>query len=206
MKKRTKRSMERYEAVQSFNKRWEAKKEKLARAGADMMKKPFGKVLGYMMGGIPVFTVEGSHLHKAAEPFIADAISSITPKGFVRTVVKFDKPIGVTYCVPVTDKDTFKEEVRCFGPDRKPRPYASRIVMGRKPEPTNELTVIAAPMGQAYCLYTTWVGGLAPREVPDLEFAVANCKPEDKPQLEKDLAEAKAFWAEHALTEDALND
>lgn len=64
----------------------------------------------------------------------------------------------------------------------------SRMV--NKPmRPTRTLTVIAGPDGDEPCiLYTAFGGPLAPRE------------PHDSSLSESELAESKAFWAQHALS------
>lgn len=74
---------------------------------------------------------------------------------------------------------------------RGTRNCATRSV--RKPmRPSRLVTVIAGPRGKIPCsLYTAYGGPAAPREPGDLNI----------PSWEEVLA-ARAFWAEHALSED----
>ena len=72
---------------------------------------------------------------------------------------------------------------------RADRPYASRLVR-RPPRPTRLLTIIAGPHEAFACmLYTSFGGPAAPRELGDPALAGA------------ELEAARAFWAEHALSD-----
>lgn len=78
---------------------------------------------------------------------------------------------------------------------RGDRPDSSRLC-AREPRPTRLLTVIAGPEGDEPCvLYTAFGGPAAPRE------------PFDPGVAEGELLEAsRAFWAEHALSDEGLDD
>lgn len=78
---------------------------------------------------------------------------------------------------------------------RGDRPGASRLC-ARPSRPTRLLTVIAGPEGEDPCvLYTAFGGPAAPRE------------PFDPGLADGELREAsRAFWAEHALSDEGLDD
>lgn len=77
----------------------------------------------------------------------------------------------------------------------------SRLI-DRPLRPTRQITVIAGPHdGQPCVLFTAYGGPAAPREPWELETDPAHCR-EDFTSL--DLAQSRAFWAQHALSGEIL--
>jgi hypothetical protein len=217
MKTITKRSIAKRAKVIKFSETW-ASKQAVKNANLCELIKAAGEtnpaILGYLGDGSPVFTVDGSHCHAQAKPYIRQALAAMSNSAdfLIKRVVKFSLPIGRTHCVPVDPlQDKFTAQVRMHGPadDRKPRNWKSRIVLGRKSEPCNGLAVILGKIADTNIrvLFTTYVADtIAPKEIPDAVFALSKCPADRKEAMKAELEESKVFWVANALTEDALND
>ena len=145
------------------------------------------RLLGKSKDGQDVFVLaENEHMaaHAAvSETILAEGVGQIEISGrpFLMDTVDFGRIIGVDDCVAVTATD----DVRLLR--RKARKGLSRIVFGRKAEPTRLLTVgICRDDDNLLTVFTAFFGVKAPKEPWD-------CK------NDAEKTESDAFWATHAL-------
>ena len=145
------------------------------------------RLLGVSKDGQDVFVINDNK-HMAAHAAVSDSILAegvgkieINDRPFLMDTVDLGRIIGVDDCVAVTDAD----DVRLL--QRKARKGLSRIVFGRKAEPTRLLTIgICRDDDNLLTVFTAFFGVKAPKEPWD-------CK------TEQERAESDAFWAGHAL-------
>jgi hypothetical protein len=186
----------------------------LVAAAAEAAKKniELTSFVGFLASGELVFNRIANHLHKQAEAVIGRALQLISSGGneFIKIVVDFGTPIGVSNCVETTPADSGK----IFYAVRGNRPYTSRMIKGVEPKASSKLVVMLLKVGPAYTIVTSYVGDLAPREIADAAFAYRNrpifASPEEANAFEAeklaDLKESAFFWAKHALVEASLSD
>lgn len=121
--------------------------------------------------------------HPVSEDDLSNAIWQIElkpPFGFY--TVDFEEPVGFDNCVETSDSDDIRMECR------EGREKPSRMVYGRKPEPTSLVTIgICTDDDGKETIFTAFYGQRAPKELSD-------------PRLtDEEKAEAESFWANHAL-------
>ena len=145
------------------------------------------KLIGKTNNNVDIYVII-DNLHMQAhtsvtENHIAEAISRLTyAEPFQMESVDLGCIIGYDNCVTTTENDDIRYECR---PGRKTK---SRIVYGRKPEPTSLITVgICKDDDGLNTVFTAFYGAKAPKELEDTRL-----KPEER-------EEAEAFWATHAL-------
>ena len=150
-----------------------------------MMNKENAKTL-VTADGIEIFRhPTESHSHRP--DLDAEAVSRVSIDGrfFVCETVDFSRTIGFDHLVETTDAD----EIVLY--KRGSRSYESRMVPGRKAEPTSQVTAIICKCGPEdgeewdgkYVLITLFEGDPG--------------RPE--PFGKDDVPENRAFWARHAL-------
>lgn len=146
------------------------------------------KITKRFKNGKKLLITEHSHVHGKILPFIDRAISQLEPNsGFIKETIQFDKPIGVTHCVKVSESDEIYYEVR--GNRKQP----SKMVRNRQPEPSNLLTLVICQQNKSYKLLTAYVGEQAEAEPWDENaFSRTEC-----PQTARE--KAISFWEQHAL-------
>ena len=139
--------------------------------------------------GLKVYDRLDSHLHRGVQTLVRDVLKTkVLDESIVKICHTFDKVIGKTYCVPVTEKDQLSFQVR---PGRK---GLSHIVENRQPEPCKSVVIILKQIQYGYVIITAYISEPAPPE------------PWNRSTLEKDargykeaLNESLDFWSFHAL-------
>jgi hypothetical protein len=131
-----------------------------------------------------VFINKNSHIHGDIKNLLREAIPFVNfSSSFIKSTVVFDRIIGYTHCVKTTESDTIYHE------KRNERPGKSRMVLNRKPEICDKLTVILKEqIRNHYQVITSYIGDTA--------------EPEPWDRCLKDSESRKKsaqFWNNHAL-------
>lgn len=100
----------------------------------------------------------------------------------IKSEIDMGRVIGVTDCVTTTQFDDIVYA------KRSGRPWDSRFVMNRTPEPCSHITVVMKRNGDRYRLLTAYIGRMAEKE-PD-DYSIRN---------DFEYMKAKHFWNTHAL-------
>ena len=121
-----------------------------------------------------------SHLHDGITPELLKIIcAQITCNKLklIRTQINFEKVIGTTNCVPITEKDevVYAQRVGRYG--------HSKFVLNREPEPTKSATIVLKKALQHYKILTSYIGTRSELEPKDRRATLASIR----------------FWEEHAL-------
>lgn len=135
-----------------------------------------------LASGQRVVDRHNSHLHTGVKPLIDKAASqvSMSSQDHLEVTIDFAGPVGLNNVVGTNDDDFV------FYAQRPGRKGLSRFVMGRRPEVTNQVTLVLhkAQEENTYILLTAWVGPKAPREPWD-QFATPD---------------SRGWWNTHAFT------
>jgi hypothetical protein len=121
-----------------------------------------------------------SHLHKGITPKLLAQICAHIECGKQRKLkvqLNFKKQVGVTHCVPITEKDEIVYAIR------KGRFGHTKFVKNREPEPTYSATVILKKVLQHYKILTAYIG--TPSELEPKGYRVTPASID--------------FWNKHAL-------
>ncbi|MBR3163640.1 MAG: hypothetical protein IKF17_06055 [Clostridia bacterium] len=123
------------------------------------MKKQKLHQIGTTADGVPVFEKKINHAstHNHSRNITSEAISKITlneDEEWQTHVVEFDRNIGYSNCVKVSEQDEIVYAVRKY------RDHPSRMVKGYTPQPCNSLIVILkkSPNTKGVILVTAFVG------------------------------------------------
>ena len=150
------------------------------------------ELLAKTNNGVDVYMdVEDTHMlaHKGVPTeLIAEAVSKVVynPTFFIGEV-EMGRVVGVDGCVKTSDTDDV------FFACREGRSTPSRLVRGRKAEPTTKMVVGICNDSDdngVVTLFTAFFGVKAPKELDDPRMTEA-----ERPEAEK-------FWADHALVVD----
>lgn len=149
--------------------------------------------LGRTLDGVPVYDRLNSHFadHGFSSETMKSALSKITQlSNFEKHVVKFDRVVGETTCVKVSENDKVIMAVR------KRRQGPTPMVLGREPEPCKSVVVILKKAsddeGEYFILITAFVGENSEPEPWDKQLIPGS----------KEHAKAVKFWKSHALLYD----
>jgi len=121
-----------------------------------------------------------SHLHTGITSYLIKvACSKITcdKEKILRIQVNFKKEIGVTTCVPITEKDELVYAIR------EGRFGHSQFVLNREPEPTKSMTIVLRRRKNYYKILTAYIG-----KTSELE-----------PKTRKATLKSIEFWKHHAM-------
>lgn len=144
--------------------------------------------------GVKIYDRLDSHLHKGVKELLKYCLLH---KHLTQPIEKvhhhFQKEIGVTYCVPITDKD------KTYFKTRKGRRVMSHMVRNRKPEPSRDITVILkkSEIHNGYVILTAYIGTPAPPEIGDTKAHKLHPK-----GYKFAYAESLEFWEKHALIDE----
>lgn len=143
-------------------------------------------VIGTLASGEPVIDRADSHVasHPSVAPVLAEVISRVSSenRGSFCEQIDFDREVGVSICVSTTKDGGGDEIVYAQRPNRR---GLTRFVKNRKPAPSRSaVACFKRTTGGAYLLMTAFVGGRAPAEPWDRQWATP---------------ESFAFWSSHAL-------
>lgn len=148
--------------------------------------------LGTTKDGFKVYDRADSHIHAEgglSKEYIRRALKGIyaNNSSFKKKEFRFNNPIGLNHCVPVSATDKI---VMVY---RKGREGQTPMVKGRKPLPCNILTVIIRKKKEEkdYTLLTAFIGGGSTREPWDRGI-----------RSEEERKECEEFWKTHALIYD----
>lgn len=149
--------------------------------------------LGRTLDGVPVYDRLNSHFadHGFSSETMKSALSKITQfSNFEKHVVKFDRVVGETTCVKVSENDKVIMAVR------KRRQGPTPMVLGREPEPCASVVIILKKAsddeGEYFILITAFVGENSEPEPWDKQLIPGS----------KEHAKAVKFWKSHALLYD----
>lgn len=130
--------------------------------------------------------IDAKHLeqHASVLPYLEEVLSQVDMKNSspVIATVNLGRIVGVTGCVKTTAADTIVYQ------RREGRPGLSRMVLNRKAEPCDSVTVILRRIGLECELITAFVGYAGLREPGDKTFKSA-----------EDYSAAVDHWLSHAL-------
>ena len=146
--------------------------------------------LGTTRDGYSVYDRADSHFHSECgitNELLKKALRKIYANGikFKKKEIHFPNTIGLSHCVETTSND---EVIMVY---RKNRQGQTPMVINRKPEPSNTLTVIIlkdTKHENRYILVSCFVGGGSMRE------------PWDKGIMtDEERKQSEEFWSSHAL-------
>ncbi|MGB0861729.1 MAG: hypothetical protein ACPG19_06700 [Saprospiraceae bacterium] len=121
-----------------------------------------------------------SHLHKGITTKLLTQICANVECGKqkkLKVQLNFRKEVGVTHCVPITEKDEIVYAIR------KGRFGHTKFVKNREPEPTHSATIILKKVLQHYKILTSYIGTPSELEPKDHRATTASIE----------------FWNRHAL-------
>ncbi len=158
---------------------------------------PFSKI-GYTADNKYVRDRPNSHFHeenKLSPETVKAAIQSINTRDrdIVSECIEFDRPIGLTYCVQTDSDDVI------ISAYRKGRTTPIPMVLGRDPEPCNNLCIVLRRINNSkhsrkrsgqteYQLVTAYVGNYLVKTPDDPHIA-----------NEEERKRCLDFWSNHAL-------
>lgn len=141
-------------------------------------------VLGQLASGEDVVDRHESHIREDVFPFLTQAFVQIESKGrsIFEATIDFEKVIGNTNCVSVTEKDDIVYA------RRKKRGGYTKFVRNRPMEPTSKLTLVLmrSRTSEAYVVITAYLGPCGGKE----------------PWDPRATEESREFWKSHALVYD----
>ena len=146
-------------------------------------------LLGTTINGLKVYDRQNSHFHPEGGltvELLTEALSRVWVKNrsyVQKFVVDFDRVIGKTTCVSVTDDD---DVIMCR---RKGRKGPTPMVKNREPEDSKQISMcLRSKKDGTVELITAYIGGEGPREPWDRTL-----------KTNTERIEAIKFWQEHAL-------
>lgn len=140
-------------------------------------------ILGILASGEPVIDRADSHAagHQGIDTILAELVSLISSEqreNFCEQI-DFDREVGVSICVETREGDDIVYAQR---PNRR---GLTRFVKNREPAPTRSaVACFKRTTGGAFLLMTAFIGGRAPAEPWDRQWATSESLP---------------FWSSHAL-------
>lgn len=143
-------------------------------------------IIGRLASGEPVIDRADSHAagHQGVDKVLAEVVSRISSedrKSFCEQI-DFDREIGVSICVATTSDGGGDDIVYAQRPNRR---GLTRFVKNREPAPSRSaVACLKHTTGGAFLLMTAFVGGRAPAEPWDKQWATP---------------ESHTFWSSHAL-------
>jgi hypothetical protein len=133
-----------------------------------------------------VVDIPVSHLkqHSDVLEHLGLVISGITTgnQSVIKEEIDMGRVIGTTDCVKT---DRFDDIVYA---QREGRPWTTRFVLDREPEPCSHITVVMKRNGDQYKLLTAYIGRMAEKEPDDLSI-----------RDNHEYMRAKHYWDSHAL-------
>lgn len=138
--------------------------------------------------------------HGVSKELIIEALSTVPKnKNRGRITVDFNKTIGFTNLVSVNENDTFYEKVR------GERPYKSRFVVGKSPEPATKLTVVYRKTKYGFQVITAYFTNFNVEEstnCPDEPGNILRKYNKNPRRISlKQIEDSLDFWSRHAFVE-----
>lgn len=133
-----------------------------------------------------VVDVPVSHLkqHSDVLEHLGLVVSGITTgnQSIIKEEIDMGRVIGTTDCV---ETHRFDDIVYA---KREGRPWPTRFVLDREPEPCSHITVVMKRDGERYKLLTAYIGRMAEKEPDDMSI-----------RCNHEYMRAKHYWDSHAL-------